>query len=67
MKLVIFAVFGLYSKLWRFVDQKDFEAIVKAVVVSTVVLIAALFLFSLGAPTRRARSWRSTSCSRWRS
>ena len=32
-KLAIFAAFGLYSKLWRFVDQKDFEAIVKAVVV----------------------------------
>ena len=36
MKLVVFALFGLYSKLWRFVDQKDFEAIVKAVVVATV-------------------------------
>ena len=48
MKLVVFAAFGLYSKLWRFVDQKDLEAIVKAVVVATVVLIAALFLLSLG-------------------
>ena len=47
MKLVVFASFGLYSKLWRFVDQKDVEAIVKAVVVATVVLIAALFLLSL--------------------
>ena len=36
MKLAIFAAFGLYSKLWRFVDQKDFETILKAVVVSTV-------------------------------
>jgi FlaA1/EpsC-like NDP-sugar epimerase len=48
MKLVIFAMFGLYSKLWRFVDQKDFEAILKAVVVSTVGLIVVLFLFSIG-------------------
>src|SRR5215211_6003371 len=48
MKLVIFALFGLYSKLWRFVDQKDFEAILKAVTVSTVGLIAVLFLFSIG-------------------
>ena len=47
-KLVIFAAFGLYSKLWRFVDQKDFESIVKAVVVSSFVLIAALFLLSFG-------------------
>ena len=35
MKLVVFAAFGLYSKLWRFVDQKDVEAIVKAVAVAT--------------------------------
>ena len=33
MKLCLFAAFGLYSKLWRFVDQADFESIVKAVVV----------------------------------
>jgi len=43
-KLAIFAVFGLYHKLWRFVDQQDFEAIVRAVVVSTLVLIGGLFL-----------------------
>jgi FlaA1/EpsC-like NDP-sugar epimerase len=48
MKLVIFAMFGLYSKLWRFVDQKDFEAILRAVMVSTVGLIVVLFLFSIG-------------------
>ncbi|HVD57970.1 MAG TPA: hypothetical protein VNC17_14095, partial [Thermoleophilaceae bacterium] len=48
MKIVIFALFGLYSKLWRFVDQKDFESILKAVVVSTVGLIVVLYLFSIG-------------------
>ena len=48
MKLVVFALFGLYSKLWRFVDQKDFESILKAVVVSTVGLIVVLYLFSIG-------------------
>jgi FlaA1/EpsC-like NDP-sugar epimerase len=48
MKLVIFAMFGLYSKLWRFVDQKDFESILKALIVSTVGLIVVLFLFSIG-------------------
>jgi FlaA1/EpsC-like NDP-sugar epimerase len=51
MKLGVFALFGLYSKLWRFVDQKDFESIVKAVVSSSVVLIVALFLFSFGGKT----------------
>jgi FlaA1/EpsC-like NDP-sugar epimerase len=48
MKLAVFALFGLYSKLWRFVDQKDFESLVKAVVVSSFVLIVALFLLSPG-------------------
>ncbi len=48
-KVALFAAFGLYSKLWRFVDQADFESILKAVVVSSFVLIAGLFLLSLGA------------------
>ena len=48
MKLVIYAAFGLYSKLWRFVDQKDFETILKATVVSTAGLLVVLFLFSIG-------------------
>ncbi len=54
MQIVIFALFGLYSKLWRFVDQKDFESILKAVMVSAVGLIVVLYLFSIGrhAPPR---------------
>src|SRR5829696_7655144 len=48
MQLVVFALFGLYSKLWRYVDQKDFESILKAVVVSTGGLIVVMFLFSIG-------------------
>ncbi len=48
MKLAIFALFGLYSKLWRFVDQKDFETILKAVVVSSIGVIVFLFVFSIG-------------------
>src|SRR2546426_12616414 len=30
-KLVIFALFGLYHRLWRFNDQQDLESNVKAV------------------------------------
>ena len=55
MKLAVFALFGLYSKLWRFVDQKDFESLVKAVVVSSFVLIAALFLLLAGRHEPAAR------------
>src|SRR3954447_10083048 len=42
-KLAIFYGFGLYHKLWRFIDQQDFESIVKAVVAASVVLVVAFF------------------------
>src|SRR5919199_423025 len=42
-KLAIFAVFGLYHKLWRFIDQRDFESIVKAVVAASVAMVAVFF------------------------
>ena len=45
-KVAVFAAFGLYNRLWRFVDQRDFESIVRAVVVTTLVLVGALFLIS---------------------
>jgi FlaA1/EpsC-like NDP-sugar epimerase len=45
-KVAVFALFGLYHKLWRFVDGRDFEAIVRAVVVASLLLVVALFLLS---------------------
>jgi FlaA1/EpsC-like NDP-sugar epimerase len=44
-KLMIFGAFGLYHKLWRFIDQKDFERVVQAVLVSTLVVVGAFFLW----------------------
>jgi FlaA1/EpsC-like NDP-sugar epimerase len=43
-KLVVFWGFGLYHKLWRFTDGKDFEAIVRAVVVASFALVVTFFL-----------------------
>jgi FlaA1/EpsC-like NDP-sugar epimerase len=43
-KLVVFGSFGLYHKLWRFIDGKDFESIVRAVVVASVSLVGVFFL-----------------------
>src|SRR4051794_29395740 len=43
-KLIVFWGFGLYHKLWRFTDTKDFEAIVRAVVVASFALVVAFFL-----------------------
>src|SRR6516165_10411616 len=36
--LVALAAFGQYQRLWRFVGQRDYEAVLKAVVVATVVV-----------------------------
>src|SRR3954452_258559 len=43
-KLAVIWAFGLYHKLWRFTDVKDFEAILRAVVVATFGLVVAFFL-----------------------
>ncbi len=43
-KFVIFASFGLYHKLWRFTDARDFESILKAVVLASFVLVGVFFL-----------------------
>src|SRR2546421_993085 len=39
-KVAVFALFRLYHRLWRFVDQQDFEQILKAVVTASVALVA---------------------------
>jgi FlaA1/EpsC-like NDP-sugar epimerase len=43
-KLLIFAANGLYSKLWRFVDARDFEHILRSVVLSSFALVGVFFL-----------------------
>src|SRR5205823_14976945 len=52
-KLIVFALFRLYHKLWRFVDQRDFEAIFQPVAICTAGLVVALFLFSPRSEERR--------------
>src|SRR5262249_1006693 len=47
-KLIVFALFRVYHKLWRFVDQKDFEQIFQAAAICTAGLVVALFLFAPG-------------------
>src|SRR4051812_3506900 len=43
-KLLFFSASGMYSKLWRFVDARDFEAIVRAVVLATFAMVGVFFL-----------------------
>jgi FlaA1/EpsC-like NDP-sugar epimerase len=40
-KLVVFAAFGLYQKWWRYVSGRDFMQIVRAVTVSSAILVVA--------------------------
>ena len=42
----IFAAFGLYEKWWRYVGLRDFESILKAVVVASLVMVGVLFVWS---------------------
>ncbi len=72
--LVVFGLFGLYSKHWRFVTQRDFVAVLQGVFVSTVVLMAAIAVLhptTVPSPTgwvgvNLPRAWRRcSSCSRW--
>jgi FlaA1/EpsC-like NDP-sugar epimerase len=45
-KVAIFTAFGLYQKWWRYVGLRDFETILKAVVVASLVLVGALYIWS---------------------
>ena len=42
-KVAIFAAFGLYHKWWRYVGLRDFEAILRAAVVASLVMVGVLF------------------------
>src|ERR1700753_2814860 len=39
--LIVLALFGAYQRLWTFVGQREYEAVVKAVIVSTFVVVGA--------------------------
>jgi len=43
--LVSVAAFGAYQRLWRFVSQRELEAVVKGVIGATVVIVGAIALF----------------------
>lgn len=43
-KLVIFALFTMYQKWWRYTDAHDFRRIIEAVVLSSLVLLTSVWL-----------------------
>jgi len=42
LTLAVLAAFGQYQRLWTFVGQRDYEAVVKGVIVSTLVIVGAI-------------------------
>ncbi len=50
--LVALGAFGQYQRLWRFIGQRDYEAVLKAVFVATVVVVGIIaLLHPVQAPT----------------
>lgn len=51
--IVVFALFGLYQRLWTYVGQRDYQALAQAVVVSAVLVIGAIaVIHPVQVPTR---------------
>src|ERR1700748_3585137 len=44
VSMVVLAMFGLYERLWTFLGQRDYEAVVKGVIVATVVVTGGIAL-----------------------
>src|SRR5947209_19810644 len=42
--VIALAAFGQYERLWTYVGQRDYEAVVKAVVVATLIVVGAITL-----------------------
>jgi FlaA1/EpsC-like NDP-sugar epimerase len=42
--LAVMSAFGLYQRLWTYVGQRDYEAVVKGVVVANLVIVGAIAL-----------------------
>jgi FlaA1/EpsC-like NDP-sugar epimerase len=56
--LCVLAAFGVYQRLWTFVGQRDYEAVIKAAVVATVIVVGAIALLH---PVTWAPSPRATA------
>jgi FlaA1/EpsC-like NDP-sugar epimerase len=68
--LAVFAAFGLYQRLWTYVGQRDYEALLRAVVVAAVLVVGGIAIVhpvevgarggvqvAVGMPTGVAAMW----------
>src|SRR5215471_14241388 len=44
VSLVVLAAFGSYQRVWTFVGQREYEAVVKGVIVATLVIVGVVAL-----------------------
>ncbi len=44
VSLIVLAAFGLYQRLWTYVGQRDYEAVVKAMFIATLLIVGAIAL-----------------------
>jgi len=56
--IVVFAVFGMYAKWWRYVTQRDYAAVVQAVVVAALLLL--LYVAVAKPVTRSSNGFETT-------
>jgi FlaA1/EpsC-like NDP-sugar epimerase len=59
--LVALAAFGLYQRLWTFVSQREYEAIIKGVVVATVAVVGVIALLHPVETPSRVRHFQVVS------
>ncbi|HTX46855.1 MAG TPA: nucleoside-diphosphate sugar epimerase/dehydratase [Solirubrobacteraceae bacterium] len=44
LTLVVLAAFGVYQRLWKYIGQRDYEAVIKGVVVATLLVVGVITL-----------------------
>jgi FlaA1/EpsC-like NDP-sugar epimerase len=59
--LIALAAFGLYQRLWTFVGQREYEAIIKGVVVATVAVVGVIALLHPVETPSRVRHFQVVS------
>jgi FlaA1/EpsC-like NDP-sugar epimerase len=68
--IVVFAAFGLYQRLWTYVGQRDYEALLRAVIVAAILVVGGIAIahpvevrshngvhFAVGMPVGVAAMW----------
>ncbi len=45
LALIVLATFGVYERLWTYIGQRDFEQVLKGIIVTTLLVVGAVALF----------------------